>query len=314
MLTLAQGPSGVAGQLIRLQASEVMEAMPNGADGEVLTVEMGTPVWAPGASPTPDLQPVAVFKAATSAAEAQTNLSHYDLNSFLATDGVELSEGDAVLIRLGASRDGIEPVSNNHNGVYVVGTPSGGFASLTRHPQLNTAQKIGGVKVYVASGTNFGGSTWKLQSIASSISLDLSPLMFTRDDIGSYGQKLVTYKPIILDKSTSSSVGEVFGGVLYDLFAKLFAGMSIEPSIEADAYVTRSGLTGEIRIVDRDTHTVAVTISGIVDTTPKTFTAAAWSLTDGHHYEVELAVAGGSSPGDKLVVNNLQLVFKNTKQ
>lgn len=314
MLTLAQGPSGIAGQLVRLQASEVLEAAPNGADGDVMTMEMGTPVWAPGASPTPDLHAVAVFKASTSAAEALTNLSHYDLNSFLDTDGVELSDGDTVFVRLGASRDGIEPVSNAHNGLYVLGSSSGGFAVLTRHPHLDTAAKIGGVKIYVAKGTNFGGSTWKLPTMTTEIALDLSDLWFQRDDLGRTGQVIFTYKAVLLDKSTSSAVGEIFGGVLYDFYSKLFSGMAISPYIEADAYVTGAGLTGEIRIVDRDTHTVAATIAGIVDTTPKTFTTSAWGLTDGHHYEIELAVAGGGGAGDKLVVNNLQFVFMNTKQ
>ncbi len=314
MLTQAQGPSGVAGQLVRLQASEVLEAMPNDTDGKIMTMVSGSPGWAAGAPTTPDLHAVSTFKASTSAAEAQANLSHYDLNSFLATDGVELSDGDTVLIRLGASRDGIEPVSNAHNGLYVVGSSGGGFAALTRHPHLDTAAKIGGVKIYVAKGVNFGGSTWKLPTMTTEIALDLSDLGFQRDDIGRTGQALFTYKAVLLDKSTSSSVGEVFGGVLYDFYSKLFSGMSVSPYVEADAYVTGVGLTGEIRIVDRDTHTVAVTLAGIIDTTPKTFTAAAWGLTDGHHYEIELAVAGGSGAGDKLVVNNLQFVFMNTKQ
>jgi hypothetical protein len=310
----SNAPAGSAGQLLRLVESGTAEAMPNDTDGKIMTMVSGSPAWATGAPTTPDLHSVAVFKASTSAAEAQANLSHYDLNNFLATDGVELSDGDTVLIRLGASRDGVEPVSNAHNGLYVVGSSSGGFAALTRHPHLDTAAKIGGVKIYVAKGTNFGGSTWKLPTMTTEIALDLSNLMFQRDDLGQTGQRLFTYKTVILDKSTSSSVGEVFGGVLFDFYNKLFAGTSIEPSIEADAYVTGAGLTGEIRVVDRDTHSVAATIAGITGTTPKTFTAAAWSLVDGHHYEIELAVAGGGGAGDKLIVNGLHIVFKNTKQ
>lgn len=80
MLTLAQGPTGSAGELVRLQSSGVLENLPNDTDGKTMKMVSGSPAWATNsiyAADIPDSSSTGRSVLTGTAAQGRTALSVY---------------------------------------------------------------------------------------------------------------------------------------------------------------------------------------------------------------------------------------------
>lgn len=76
-------------------------------------------------------------------------------------DGVTLVEGDRVLVKNGASPDGVVAVSDVYNGIYVVGTVTTGTAPFTRAADLDEpAELTSGIFTFVEEGTTQADGGW----------------------------------------------------------------------------------------------------------------------------------------------------------
>lgn len=97
------------------------------------------------------------------AVRVATTTSIANLSSASVTiDGVTLVQGDRVLVKNGASPDGVAAVSDARNGVYVVGTVTTGTAPFTRATDADTSAEIDSMTVYVESGTANADTVWTL--------------------------------------------------------------------------------------------------------------------------------------------------------
>lgn len=101
-------------------------------------------------------------------------------NCSVSQDDVTLVEGDRILVKDGASADGIESVSDKRNGIYVVGTVSAGFASFTRSIDADNSDKVNAnLYVWIEDGTINGDNGYTLTT-NDPITLDITPLSFTQ--------------------------------------------------------------------------------------------------------------------------------------
>jgi len=101
-----------------------------------------------------------------SAGGSVANLSSVTVANFDGeAQGVTLVAGNRVLVKDGASPDGVVGVSNKYNGIYTVGTVTGGLAALTRSPDAATsAMVVSGMTVEVNAGTN-AGNVYQLSTL-----------------------------------------------------------------------------------------------------------------------------------------------------
>lgn len=116
----------------------------------------------------------ASVRAATTASIA--NLS----NASVTQDGVTLVAGDRLLVKNGASPDGVAAVSDIYNGIYVVGTVTTGTAPLTRATDADSnAEVTSGMFTFVAEGTANDNSGWVLAT-SDPITLGTTALTFVQ--------------------------------------------------------------------------------------------------------------------------------------
>ena len=95
-------------------------------------------------------------------------------------DGRTLIEGDRILVKDGASADGIEAVSYARNGIYVVGPVSVGTAALVRSDDAGSSMEVtSGMYVYVSDGILNQRTMWVL-STADPIVLNTTALSFVQ--------------------------------------------------------------------------------------------------------------------------------------
>lgn len=95
-------------------------------------------------------------------------------------DGIALIEGDRILVKDGASADGIEAVSDVRNGIYLVGPVSFGTAALVRSADTDSSMEVtSGMYVYVSEGILNKRSMWVL-STTDPIVLDTTALSFVQ--------------------------------------------------------------------------------------------------------------------------------------
>jgi hypothetical protein len=95
-------------------------------------------------------------------------------NCSVTQSGVTLVQNERLLVMHGASRDGVEAVNNSHNGVYVCGVVTAGFAPFTRASDANTAAKLAGMTVFCQGC----GNGHALALAASNITLETTNLIY----------------------------------------------------------------------------------------------------------------------------------------
>ena len=91
-------------------------------------------------------------------------------NVSVSLDGLTLIEGDRVLVKDNASPDGVAAVSDIHNGIYVVGTVTAGFAPLIRAADFDgtpTHEVPPGAFCFVSDGTANGNNGFSVTSEGS---------------------------------------------------------------------------------------------------------------------------------------------------
>lgn len=97
-------------------------------------------------------------------------------------DGVVLVEGDRVLVKDGASVDGVESVSGARNGIYRVGTVDLGVAALVRTADADDSVEVtSGMYTYVSEGDVNLCSLWVLTTVGP-IVLGTTSLVFVHYD------------------------------------------------------------------------------------------------------------------------------------
>lgn len=95
-------------------------------------------------------------------------------------DGVVLVEGDRVLVKDGASANGVEAISDARNGIYRVGPVNSGVAALVRTTDTNDSTEVtSGMYTYVSEGEVNLRSLWILTT-ADPIVLDTTNLTFVQ--------------------------------------------------------------------------------------------------------------------------------------
>jgi len=105
-----------------------------------------------------------------------TNLSQAPL----IIDSVTIKEGDRILVKNKASRDGVETPSEVRNGIYIVRKISGGSASLIRSKDANTSKEVNSAMfVFIQEGASNKDTGWILTTI-NPIELDVTPLIFKK--------------------------------------------------------------------------------------------------------------------------------------
>lgn len=98
----------------------------------------------------------------------------------LSIDGITLVAGDRVLVKDGASRDGVEAVSNIRNGIYVVGTIGVDSGVWTRSSDADASSEVtAGLFTFVAEGTTNSDAGFVLTT-NDPITLDTTALVFVQ--------------------------------------------------------------------------------------------------------------------------------------
>lgn len=163
-------------------------------------------------------------RAATTASIA--NLS----SASVSVDGVTLAAGDRLLVKDGASADGVEAVSAKRNGVYVVGTVGGGLAPLTRAADADASAEVtSGLFAWVTEGTANGGGGQVLIT-ADPITLNTTLLTFTeftgtyRISVGTANGLSISGNALSLAAAGAAAAGAVTAGTQTLAGNKTFSG------------------------------------------------------------------------------------------
>lgn len=201
-------------------------------------------------------------------------------NASVTIDGVTLIAGDRVLVKDGASTDGIVAVSAAHNGIYVVGTVTTGTAPFTRALDADSAAELQSATLWVAEGT--ANADKEYTQTADTITLGTTLLVFVISSANHFsGHDMISLSggQISVDLATvsgleSSSAGSAAGQLRIKLEATnpslKFSGTN-ELGVKFDAAgALLSGAAGVAVQVDNSsieisTNSIRVKAAGITE-------------------------------------------------
>lgn len=134
-------------------------------------------------------------------------------NASVTIDGITLIAGDRVLVKDGASTDGVVAVSAAHNGIYVVGTVTTGTAPFTRALDADSAAELQSAALWVAEGT--ANADKEFTQTADAITLGTTLLVFVISSANHFsGHDMITLVggQISVDLATISGLESSAGG------------------------------------------------------------------------------------------------------
>lgn len=244
----------------------VEEGIVNADKGFLLTTN--SPITIGGASGTaltweqftkPDPQQLLDVKVSVRAA---TTSSIADLSAASVTrDGVTLVQGDRLLVKDGASPDGIITVSDIFNGIYTVGVVTGGTAPFTRSTDFDTSAEVTpNAFTFVEEGTVNADSGFVLITNAP-ITLDTTALVWTQFTGGGGAGSKAALQNKAQTATTTTSDGDQAASVTMAVVP--FEGGYVEVFVNGVQYEVGNGVKTKDCYFSADAGATARSISDI---------------------------------------------------